>query len=117
MKYILFILLFFTSCSSSELDIPSDIIQKEKMINVMVDVHIADAMASEQKIKDIKVSNQLKKTYLVGVLHKHDISQQKFDNSIQFYESNVETMLDIYNEVMIKISAQEAELNNKETEK
>ena len=109
-------LLFLFNCSSNEVKAPKNILSKDKMIELMVDVHIADAMTLEKKIKDIKLSNQLKKSYLVSVLDKHNVSLEEFESSISFYEDNLEEMLEIYNEVMIKITELEAELGGEKTE-
>lgn len=81
------------------------------MISILVDIHIADAVAKEKKLKDIKLSNQLKKTYFNNVLEKHNITKEDFEKSTSFYENNIELMQEIYEKVMIVLSEKEALLN------
>jgi len=105
------------SCSSKEVKIPKDIIQKDEMIALYIDIHITDAMVTQKKIKDVKISNQLKKSYLVSVLKKHNLTMELFEKSNAFYEDNIQLKYDLYNEVMVKISEKEALLEELEKEK
>lgn len=117
MKKLLFLPLFLLlACTSKEVKIPSDIISKEKMIEVYFDVHVSDGMVINQKIKDVKISNQLKKSYLVGVLKKHGVSMEKYEKSNVFYEDNEALMVEIYSEVMIKFSEEQALLEGEKKE-
>ncbi len=102
----------FSSCSSSEetMNIPNDIIGQEKMKEIYIDIHISDAMVAKKKLKEVKLSNQLKKSYFVGILAKHHISKEEFEKSNAFYEKNIDLMYKMYEEIMVSISAKQAEL-------
>ena len=78
MKLVYLIPLFFIfGCANpeGEVSIPNDIISKEKMILIFKDIHISESLTAEKKIKDVKLSNQMKKSYLVSVLKKHNIKR------------------------------------------
>jgi phosphorylcholine metabolism protein LicD len=109
--YLLVPIFFFISCKDQSIKIPKEIFPKETMISILVDIHIADAVAKEKKLKDIKLSNQLKKTYFNNVLEKHNITKEDFEKSTSFYENNIELMQEIYEKVMIVLSEKEALLN------
>lgn len=114
--YLLILLLFF-SCSQDESYIPKDIIQKEKMVSIFVDIHISDALVAHKKNKEVKISNQLKKTYLANILNKHKISMEDYEKSQVFYKNNLPLLLEVYNEVMIELSAKKAEFEGKKLTK
>ena len=117
MKQLFFIPLFFIfSCSSKEVKIPEDIIAKEAMIEIYKDVHISDGMVTNQQIKGVKITNQLKKSYLIAVLKKHNISMEAYEKSNAFYENNAAVMVDLYGKVMIEISKDQALLAGEKIE-
>lgn len=113
MRYILLIVIFLlSSCSSSEetINIPNNIIGQEKMKEIYIDIHISDAMVAKKKLKEVKLSNQLKKSYFEEILAKHHISKEEFEKSNAFYEKNIDLMYKMYEEIMVSLSAKQAEL-------
>lgn len=117
MKNIFFIPLFFLlACNSDEVKIPSDIISREKIINIYMDVHISDALVTSQRVKDVKKSNQQKKSYLVSVLKKHNVSLEAYEKTNSFYENHQDLMVKLYADVMIKFSEEQALLEGDKKE-
>ena len=83
-----------------------------------MDVHISDALVTSQRVKDVKKSNQQKKSYLVSVLKKHNVSLEAYEKTNSFYENHQDLMVKLYADVMIKFSEEQALLEgDKEEEK
>ncbi|MGB0885273.1 MAG: DUF4296 domain-containing protein [Chitinophagales bacterium] len=115
MSLILIILCF--ACNINEVKTPKNILDETSMINVLVDIHIADGMAINSKISNAKLLNQVKKLYLESSLEKNNITLEQFEESLTFYETNPELLFQIYEKVMIEISTLEAEVNGTKEEK
>lgn len=117
MKIIFYIPLFFLlACTPDEVKIPEDIIQKEEMIEIYRDVHISDALVNYEKVKDVKVANQLKKSFLASVLKKHNVTIEAYEKSNAFYEKHETIMLELYEEIMIRNSEEQALLEGEKIE-
>lgn len=114
-KAVLFVLLFFTSCKNDEVKIPNDVFSKEKMTNLLVEIHLSDAIAADERIKDVKLLNEIKKAYFTSVLEKNNIKEEDFESSLAFYQDHPNVFFEIYENVMIVLSEQEADLNGEKT--
>ncbi|GAB4448161.1 MAG: hypothetical protein Fur0028_03190 [Bacteroidales bacterium] len=99
--FLAFSLLF--SCSRKQKEIPSEIIQQDSLVNIIVDIHLADAILlnplTQSKISDIS-SNRLYKT----VLDKYGISRERFNKSIDFYAETPAVLDSIYDKVIEQLS-------------
>ncbi|MCD4788648.1 MAG: DUF4296 domain-containing protein [Bacteroidales bacterium] len=107
-------LLFFSLASCTErvedkIKPPDDLITREEMVDIIVDMHIFDAvMASEQKKGGKEVQNQ--KYYLYNsIMEKHNITRERFDESFKYYQHDFEVMDDIYADVITKLSIMKSE--------
>ncbi len=107
-------LLFFSlvSCTKKvedKIKPPDDLIAREEMVDIIVDMHIFDAvMASEQKKGGKNV--QYQKYYLYNsIMEKHNITRERFDESFKYYQHDFEVMDDIYADVITKLSIMKSE--------
>ncbi|MEO6134071.1 MAG: DUF4296 domain-containing protein [Ginsengibacter sp.] len=94
MKKILvgFCILFCISCSSKQ-DIPSGIIEPEKMKAILWDVVRAQFLAHERAQKDTLSTESLETKILTAkVFRIHNITAEKFDKSYAWYVKNPEVM-------------------------
>lgn len=71
----------------------NDVLSRDKMVEVLRDIQLAEAVASTQ-YNDFKLKEQ-KEALTRGVLQKHNITQAQLDSSLVWYSDNVE----IYNRV------------------
>lgn len=112
---ITFCLLILTSCSDhvGGYDKPEDLIQKEKMIEVMTEL--------------IKLETHIKETYVRvdrfypvmtasgdSLLRTMGVSPESFDSSMKYYGSHQEQMQQIYSEVLEELSQELGELQDSE---
>jgi len=97
------LLVFFNSCR------PKDVLSRQKMVSVLVDIHLTEAAVSE-------VSGPIPEEWLKGmdteyfkdmayrsVLRKHHLSQERFYTSVAWYSRHMNLYEKIYIDVQGKL--------------
>jgi hypothetical protein len=80
-------LLFFYSCKNDN-NIPSNILVPNLMADILVDIAIAEGFSESYLFKDtLSKKDSVLKKEISKVLQTHNIKQQQFSNSYQFYAS------------------------------
>ena len=109
MRYLIIILIvgFFSSCSSKkeEVRIPANLIPRDSLVNVLVDIHLADAYLTKHKLP---ADARNKTVFYDGVLEKHGYNRQTFDSTITFLKDYLDYYEGIYDDVLIQFSKKEA---------
>ncbi|MBK9477528.1 MAG: DUF4296 domain-containing protein [Bacteroidetes bacterium] len=111
-KYLL-VFSFFglaNSCSSTSDNLPGNLIVKDSMITVLIDIHIADAAANLSNFNQQELPPDKEKLFR-EVYSKHGLTKAKFDSSFIFYTQHPELFEKIYEEVIIGLSKRQAELS------
>lgn len=87
--------LLFLSCTSNTiLEPPKDLIPKEKMISIFVDLHLAQAGANIKNLKEKRNEN-----YFQLVYDKYQIDTIKFNESNEYYAS----LIDEYHAMFVEV--------------
>jgi hypothetical protein len=88
---------------------PNDLIPRDEMVDIIVDMHLYDAIIwKEQKTKTKKI--QVEKLFLYeSILEKYHITKEKFESSMGFYQSDLEVLDEIYADVITKLSKMKSE--------
>ncbi len=103
---ILFCLLtvFFIACSS-KLDVPSGILPFEKMQSVIWDMLRADALVSNQAIKDTSLNKVTASTNMYQQVFKiHNITKEEFKRSLKYYQSRPDLLQPMFDTLYNKAS-------------
>jgi len=115
MRKLVIILISISSliaCSSQKT--PEYVIPKDKMIDIIVDIHMTDAMMTL-----VQVRKDIMKEYSSNVYDKiftqYGYSRQDFDTSIYYYSFNINQYDEIYKEVLSVLSEREALLKEEGT--
>lgn len=112
-RYIVFTLLIFIAfaCNSSkpEVTLPANVVSKDTMVDILVDVHILEATIDLGIMKSEIDLKQTDKYY--PIFKKHNITRQEYDKSLLFYTSHPELLNQIYDNVIAGLSRKQAELN------
>lgn len=106
--YIILLATLLFGCKSKT-KVPSDIIPENKIVSLLVDMHIADATTNLIRIKQNKL-NIKPEDYYYSVLSKHHTNKETFDKSIKYYSKNLEQYNKIYDEVLKRLSIIEGSL-------
>ncbi|MEN8186111.1 MAG: DUF4296 domain-containing protein [Bacteroidota bacterium] len=91
----IFVLVFLLSCESkTNLEKPKDLIPEDQMVDLLVDINLANAA------KSVKNKNAQKKiNYMPLVYEKYNIDSTRFANSNLYYTSKVDEYRRIFQEV------------------
>lgn len=103
MKYRRFVFagvcLFFVFLASCKPSIPSDVISKGKMEDILYDYHVALAMANNNP-QETGVAI----AYREAVLKKHEVTSAEFDSSMVYYMQHTELLHKIYENLSERLS-------------
>jgi hypothetical protein len=106
-------LVFFVlmGCSSPQDTVfPDDVIRPDKMVAVMVDVHLIEGARTGQKI----MGDTLKlEEYYAGVLKKHQLTDEEYQRSFDFYSSRPAEFEAVFDKVIEVLAKKEAEIAKK----
>jgi hypothetical protein len=98
----------YSSCSKSAVKIPGDIISKDSMVFILMDVHIAEAGVKSLSADSLMINT---KTYYEFIYKKHQITEEQFQKSMRFYTYQPELLQEIYVKMTEEMSKKEAEVN------
>jgi hypothetical protein len=95
------------SCTSRER--PEDLIEKEAMIELMVDVQIAEALYSGTY--QTEEGNVLSYADVFNpVYEKHGVSRKQFEKSLEWYSKDLDEITAMYDDVIERLNRMEGEL-------
>ena len=94
---LIFIILALSACQSDSHNLP---IQKDKLIPVLIDIHLVEAVVDNdsQTMKD-----SLTALYYPQIFSKHNVTAKDFDSTIKFMNERPKLMHDMYEDVMKEI--------------
>ena len=101
MKIIYFILcLILLSCGDSKTEIPQDILSENSFIDLLKDIHLAEANYELHKTKGMeKAKNELAYNYST-ICETHAITLDDFDKTLNHYAQHPEQLEKIYTSVL-----------------
>lgn len=111
-EIILFLVLLFASCDS-ETHVPSDLLQPEKMTEVMEDMYVAEGIVANSSNLDRAAERQMAIDYYSIVYKKHKIDSAVFRKSFDYYAMHPKLMQEISDKVIEKLNKKNIELYKK----
>ncbi|MDX8338256.1 DUF4296 domain-containing protein [Draconibacterium sp. IB214405] len=113
---ILFIAVFaITACEDEIMTKPEHLIKEKKMINMLVDVHLADASFTHFRY-DSTMINQRTENFYYSVLDKYEVPDSVFEQSLVYYASFPKDFEKMYRKVMSRLSEIEQEHSGRKEE-
>ncbi len=106
-NYISIIVCFLLfSCGTQQKEIPNDVITKEKMIEVMTEVELTQALirlkaSTQDTINEQQLYNE--------VYMEFDISEEKFNKSLEYYCKDPNQLKEMYNKVIENLTKKQSE--------
>lgn len=95
------------ACNSSPIEKPDNLIEEDKMVNILYDLYLVNAMKNEQT--DFLNKNNI--TPANYIYNKYKIDSLQFAQSDQYYAANLEVYEQLYQEVTTKIQKDKAQLD------
>lgn len=96
-----YILIFFASCIKNKSS--EQVIDEDEMVNVLLDMHLADAVMNYRGDQD-SLQMEANSRYNF-IFNKHNIDSTTFSNSLNFYTKNSKILLKIYDQVSDSLKA------------
>ena len=106
-SYILLIAIVLFACVDKT---KKTVIPKKDLIPLLVDLHITDAIALDNSIRDM-MNNPDSASVYGYVFKKHGYQRWQFDSTMKYYVNNTEKMRELYDEVYAELSRMEKEVN------
>ncbi|NOR76182.1 MAG: DUF4296 domain-containing protein [Draconibacterium sp.] len=119
MKKLLVILfvLFVASVSCDKLPVekPDNLIKEKKMIEMLVDIHIAEATFNHMRYDSI-IRNSSSANFYYSVLEKYEVPDSVFEQSFVYYSSVPREFEKMYRKVMNELSELEQNYSGRKDE-
>jgi hypothetical protein len=103
---LLFGIAFLTSCEEGNMPKPEQLVKENKMIDMLVDVHLAEATYDHFR-KDTCMSYISSTNNYYSVLDKYNVPDSVFEQSLVYYASTPKKFEKMYREVMAILSEKE----------
>ena len=99
-----------TSCNEKAPQKPGYLIDQEKMVKVMVDMHLVET-AHNLKLLPPDTTDQAYNETFERIYITHEISKADFDSSLFYYSTQTEQMNVIYDKILEQLYELESEVN------
>ena len=99
-----FSLLLWAACDDPLIEKPKNLIREDRMIDMLVDVHLAEATYQNRIRQDSAIDN------------KYQVADSTFEKSYIFYLSNPKKFEKMYRKVQSKLSEMEQEFSGRKNE-
>ncbi len=104
MFFQIFILLAVFACSSGSR--PSGVLPRKKMVPILVDIHLAEAINS-QKFNLAMTRDSLPEDLYLSICKKYKIDRSVIEKSLLWYGKHTRDYMPVYNEVLDVLSEME----------
>lgn len=105
-------LLFVWSCES-ETTVPKELLQPDRMVDIMEDIYLAEGMVATSGSPDRASERQLAIDYYHVVYTKHHVDSALFRKSFDYYSMHPKLMQEVSDEVIERLNKKNMELYKK----
>ena len=105
-------ILLFACSEEKKADIPSTVISKQKMAEVMIDIHLLEATMNLNNYNIDRITNG-NSSILYDVFKKHKITKKEYRESFNYYSQHPEILTEVYQLVLDNLSKMQAEVMNR----
>ena len=111
-----FFMFWFISCDKPVVEKPEKLINEEKMIEILKDIHIAEASFTNRRYQDTLLSKSNSANFYYSVLDKYQIPDSVFEKSFIYYASQPRKFEKMYRQVMNNLNEMEQEFSGRSNE-
>lgn len=105
--------LLFCSCITKNDNVPNDIIPRQEMIAVLIDVQETEAKIQTQNLGMNDSTKNIAYNYYNDLFKRHHIKSSDFKKSFDYYVNHLDILNKMYEEVITGISKKQAEAAGK----
>jgi hypothetical protein len=110
---LLFTVFFFTGCYNTIEDEvmppPENLIGIDKMVDLLAEVEIAESALRQKQNYGQEIS-KVKEEFYTAIFERYEVSKEQFDQSLDYYKQDLETIDMIYEQVITRLSVIESEV-------
>jgi len=107
------LILGFTACDTEVYKKPKHLIKEKKMIDMLVDVHLAEAAYNNQSYRNTTARRLTETDFYYSVLHKYNVPDSVFERSFVYYASKPKVFEKMYRQVTNRLTEIEEEEKNR----
>ena len=107
----LLISILLLACSAPETEVPNDILSEAVFINILKEVHLAEAKFELHKTKGMENAKKELASNYATIYKKSRITAEDFEKTLQYYAEKPEKLEQIYASVLEQISKERTTLN------
>ena len=108
---LLILFCLFISCSTTDKQLPDNIISKEIFITVLKEVHLAEAAFELNKSKGIEAAKKALDKNYSEIYSSHNIDKDKFEKTLFYYANHPEELEQIYSKALKDLVQERTTLN------
>jgi hypothetical protein len=98
----LLVVLLTPACKKSETISGKAFMEREVLVDVLVDLHLADGVTNDRKFSRKYDADSV--DVLSPILEKHQVSREMFDTTLVVYSQHPDLFDQVYNDVLIKLN-------------
>jgi hypothetical protein len=104
-----FLTLFFfvTACNESVEKKPHKLVSRNRMIDMLVDIHLAAAVYQTSHYTNNAIKQYSESDFYYSVLHKYKTADSTFEQSLIYYSSKPKEFEKIYTRVLNRLNEME----------
>ena len=109
----IFLLSIVTSCYhevKEKVMVPERLLSEDSLIEILTEVQLADGAITYKRISHKKTGND-KEKYYAYIYKKYNLTPELLKENIDYYNTDPDKMITIYDEVLAKLSQLEAKIN------
>ncbi len=112
--FLLPVMLFLImACDDPVVEKPRDLISRDPMIDILVDIHLSEAVFQTKRFSSEELNKFSEADFYYSILKKHGIADSTFEKSLIYYSSKPKEFEKIYTRVINRLTEMEQELNDK----
>jgi len=112
---VVLMLVILSACNKPIVPKPQKLIHEKQMIDMLVDIHIADETYKKFRNDSIMENNSAENFYY-SVLAKYEVPDSVFEQSYVYYASTPKDFEKMYRKVMTRLSEMEQDLSGRRDE-
>jgi len=110
-NYLSILICLLFACGTPEKETPNNILKENTFENILKEIHLAEATFELHKTTGMeKAKNELANSYH-NIYLEFAISEEKFNNSLEYYSTHPEKLEEIYSKVLEELTEERASLN------
>jgi hypothetical protein len=110
---LLVLLLFNTSCNEDMTGKPPHLISRDKMVDILVDIHLSDAAFQTRRYSNTQLNAYTESDFYYSILKKHHLVDSVFEISLLYYSSKPKEFEKIYTRVINRLTVLEQDETKK----